>query len=81
MTSEAKLGLLAGVAAVLLIAVVYHRKPQPAGSPPGSLPAPKSAAVLVPPSVSVSPRPNAVPGPDFTAHPNPADPLLRGPAD
>ena len=81
MTSDAKLGLLAGVAAVLLIACVYHRKPQPAGSPPGSLPAPKSATTLPPPPVSVSPRPTAVPGPDFTAHPNPADPLLRGPAD
>ena len=58
MESEAKLGLLAGVAAVLAVAVVYFQKPAAAGptradpaavagtpaSPPGVPP----AAVLVP---------------------------------
>lgn len=69
MSNDGKLGLLAGVAAVLLIAVVYHRKNQVAGPPPGSLPTPQRTAAPAPPPVSVMPKPNALP--------TPADPLLR----
>lgn len=57
MSGEAKLGLLAGIAAVLLIAVVSYRKNQPAFTPPpGTIPAPQSAPVS-PPAVSLPQRP------------------------
>jgi len=70
MSSEAKLGLLAGVAAVLLIAVVSYRKHQPMTAPPGAIPVPKSIPVP-PPAVSLPQRP-----PDLAT-----DPLLRATAE
>lgn len=70
MSSEAKLGLLAGIAAVLLIAVVSYRKPQLPSAPPGVIPAPKSAP-LPPPAVSLPQRAPALA----------SDPLLRTTAE
>ena len=63
MSSDAKLGLLAGVAAVLLIAVVSYRKPPLESAPPSSIPAVKS----VPPPLSLPQRPPVLA----------SDPLLR----
>jgi hypothetical protein len=52
MTSDAKMGLMAGVAAVVMVAVVYFPKPAAgsataAVSPPGDLPQSKPAAAAV----------------------------------
>jgi len=65
MSSEAKLGLLAGVAAVLLIAVVSYRKPPLESAPPSSIPAMKT----VPPT------------PVSLSLPPASDPLLRPTAE
>lgn len=73
MTSDAKLGLLAGLATVLLIAVVYHRKQQSDGTLPARDNPPKVSTPL-PPPVSVVPRFASEPDPNAT----PVDPLLRG---
>lgn len=81
MTNDAKLGLLAGLAAVLLMAVVYCRKQQPADDPPGTLPAPKQTAPLPPPPVSVVPKSAWTPGTPSRTPPLSADPLFHGPSD
>lgn len=51
MTNDSKLGLLAGLAAVVVIAVVYFQKPPEAGA--AAVPA-KSAAVSLSPAVIVT---------------------------
>ena len=70
MSNDGKLGLLAGIATVLLIAVVSYRKSQSVGPPPGLLPTPQRSAVpQTPPAVSVIPSMNSIQ--------SPGDPLLR----
>ena len=83
MSSDAKLGLLAGIAAVLLIAVVYHRKPQTSPSPAGNMPA--TNGVNAPPEVSVVPRVHTLSTDPLVRENNepevapPSDPIMRGP--
>ena len=52
MTNDSKLGLLAGLAAVVVIAVVYFQKPPEAGAA-AAVPA-KPAAVSLSPAVIVT---------------------------
>lgn len=71
MSNDGKLGLLAGVAVVLLVAVVAHRKGLVTAAP--TEPPPARASVALPPApVSVVPGANPTPN---------ADPLLRGATD
>lgn len=71
MSNDGKLGLLAGVAVVLLVAVVAHRKGLTTPAPLNATPA-KASVGLPPPPVSVVPGANPTPN---------ADPLLRGSTD
>ncbi len=58
MESDQKLGLLAGVAAVLVVAVVYFSKPLPAvAAEPPRTAAADAAPVLPPASVGIPVRP------------------------
>ena len=68
MANDSKMGLLAGLATVLVIAVVYYQK-QPASANPAGTPGQKAKP---------SPRPAAVDPILFPAHPEaPKDVLLR----
>ena len=57
MESEAKLGLLAGVAAVLAVAVVYFQKPAPGPAPadPAAVAGTTAAPPGVPPAAFLVP--------------------------
>lgn len=64
MPNDAKLGLLAGLTAVLVVAVVYFQKPPTAGATPAKVnPASALTVSVAPVSIAPAPRPASLPSP------------------